>query len=116
MINEPSVMASAPGGTGPPTHIRLTVPTRPSKQARGEGLAVAGDAGVIRAQRLEDVDELLAGLVVALHPVEQAVEPGLDLGAGTLGRTTQPGQGRHPAHLWRLGDAGQEGESTIVVA
>ena len=52
-------------------------PALRSEQAGGELLAVAGGAGVVGTHQLEDVDELLAGLVVVLHPVEQRVELGV---------------------------------------
>src|SRR3954451_19991870 len=79
MISEPRVMASAPGGTGPPTHTRVirlrrSGPQRGSEQTGRERSAVLRHTGVVRAERLEDVDELLASLVVALHPIEEAVE------------------------------------------
>ena len=46
------------------------------EQPGGQRLAVAGGAGVVGAEQLEQVDELLAGLVVVLHPVEERVEAG----------------------------------------
>src|SRR5437879_10300607 len=76
----PMVIASAPGGTGPPTHS--TCPARrvitSSVQPQRQLLAVARGARIVGAQQLEQVDELLAGVVV-LHPIEQRVEPGLDV-------------------------------------
>ena len=48
-----------------------------SEQLGGEPAAVLGGARVVGTHQLEDVDELLAGLVVVLHPVEQPGERGV---------------------------------------
>src|SRR4051812_40455152 len=107
------VMASAPGGTGPPTHSRY--PARreitPSVEPRRELLAVVRGAWVVRAEQLEQIDELLAGALV-LHPVEQGVQPRLDV-AVALHLLAHACQRRHPPRLSRLGDARQQGQGSL---
>lgn len=114
------VMASEPGGTGPPTHSQWS-PCRSkptSVQAGGQRPAIRRGAGVVRPQQFEEVHELLPRRVVLFDPFEQGVEARSDLavrrGLG-LGRT-DPGDGGDPAGLVRLGDAGQQGQGLLAVA
>ena len=53
-------------------------PGRASEEACRECPPVVVRARVVRAHRLEQVDELLAGGVVVAHPLEQLVQLGLD--------------------------------------
>ena len=89
-----------------------------SEQAGGEGLAVPGGAGVVGAHHLEQVDELLAGGVVVLDPVEERVELALDLGrlGGAGGVVADPRQRGDPAGVGRLGDALEQGERLVRLA
>src|SRR4051794_38755338 len=48
-----------------------------SEQLRGQLAAVVGGAGVVGTHQLEDVDELLASLVVGLDPRQQAGQRGV---------------------------------------
>src|SRR4051794_26140546 len=120
MISEPRVMASAPGGTGPPTQTRVIALRRSGLRRRSEEAgcqrpAVLRHTGVVGAERLEDVDELLASLVVALHPIEEAVETRLHAGAGRLAGATQAGERGNAAHFGGFRQAGQEGERLLVL-
>ena len=54
-------------------------------RALGEHFAVARRARVVGTHQLEDVDELLAGVVVGLHPVEQLGERGVVIVVGQPG-------------------------------
>src|SRR5439155_7144826 len=77
-----------------------------SVELGGEGLAVVSGARVVGAEDLEEIDELLAGALVVLDPVEEAVELALDLtvGVGRRGFVAQAGDGRDAAGLGRLRD------------
>src|SRR3954471_20253157 len=130
---EPMVMASAPGGTGPPTQSQWS-PTRRTRTARsvhpvqinrarsielgGEGLAVVVGSRILGAEDLQEVDELLARRLVVLHALEEAVELALDFavraGRGCL--VAEPGDGGDPASLGRLRDAGQHVQRLFAVA
>src|SRR4051812_42109659 len=96
-------MASAPGGTGPPTQSQWS-PARRRRTARsalksielgGEGLAVVVGSRIVGAEDLQEVDELLARRLVVLHALEEAVELALDfavrVGRGCL--VAEPGDG-----------------------
>src|SRR5947209_2938186 len=118
MIRDPSVMASAPGGTGPPTHTRAPrtrtggVPwsKRPtdaasspgavgtSEQAGGQDFAVLDRSRVVGPHRLEQIQELLPRFLIRLDAVEQRIQPRLQLVVaghdGGIG--PESGHGRHP--------------------
>src|SRR4051812_17890865 len=127
-ITEPMVMASAPGGTGPPT--RTTAPGRrsmriiasraspgpwsaTSEEAAGELAPVGGRAGVLGPHELQDVDVLLAGALVLAHPLEQRRE----LGVVVVGRLLADArQRRDVAHPLCLRHPGQQGKSLLGLA
>ena len=50
-----------------------------SEQTRGQSPAIAGGAGVLRAKHLKEIHELPSGGLVVLDPVEEGVQPGLQL-------------------------------------
>src|SRR5690606_31698887 len=88
-----------------------------SEELPGELAPVLGGAGVVGAEHLEQVDELLAGLVVALHPLEQLVEAGGDLVAvlGGLRGLAGAQHGPDPPALRGLGDAIEQREGLVDV-
>ena len=56
-----------------------------SVELGGEGPAVVSRSRVVGAEDLEEIDELLAGGLIVLDPVEEAVELALDLAVGAGG-------------------------------
>ena len=67
------VGAAAASRTGPAATLSG------SEQALGELSTPVGLRGIVVVEELEQVDELLAGVIVALHPVEQRSQPGVDV-------------------------------------
>ena len=71
--------------------------------------------GVVRPQRLEQVEELLSGLGVVLDPFEESVEQGLDVGTGDVVPFRQTCLGQEAPGLGGLGYPTQQGDRLLRV-
>src|SRR5436305_13695795 len=101
-----------PGGRSTASGRR---PGAASIDAGGQGLAVASGARGVGAEYLEEVEVLLARLLVVAHALEEVVEASLDVVVGRRFRA-ESGDGRNPACLGGLGDAGEESQGLLAVA
>ena len=79
----------------------------PSEQTRRQFATEDRGAGIIRAEQFEKVDELLPGVVVALHDFEKFVQPGLDLFVAGEKSATADKSG-DPARVRGFGDPGKK--------
>ena len=96
-----------------------------SEQPGGEGPAVLFPPRVRRVHRLEEVDKLLARLVVGLDPLEERVEVLFELGGATLAvgasaarrtRDGQPGEGGDAARFTGVWDLRKQAERLLGFA
>src|SRR2546430_16827917 len=99
----------------PPRSTLFPYTTLFRSQPSREPLAVGRCTRIVGAEHLEQIEELLAGVVLLLHPVEQRVETRFDAVVAHHA-VADTGERRDPARLRRFGNAPDQGQRLGALA